>query len=257
MPISNDKLAQKIENTLEIPMIFLAILVLPIVTIELGIIETNPDLMATAQLIDDIIWFIFLAEYLILITLHTNKSTYTRNNWFMVLILILTPPIIVPESFAALRSLRALRTLRVARGFRVLIAFHRGLKPISDIFQKNSLHYVTSVSVFLIVTAGVVFSHLEQMKPYEGIWWALTTVTTVGYGDLYPESVEGRILAFFVMLIGIGFVSVLTANIAAYFVESDNENEKYATESDIKALLLKMDVLSEKIEEIDNKLSEK
>ena len=61
---------------------------------------------------------------------------------------------------------------------------------------------------------------------WDGIWWAMETVTTVGYGDLYPESVGGRIVAMVVMLFGIGFLSVLTATVAVLRQErSGNETE--------------------------------
>ncbi len=61
---------------------------------------------------------------------------------------------------------------------------------------------------------------------WDGIWWAVETVTTVGYGDVFPTSVAGRIVAMFVMLVGIGFISVLTATIASYFVEQDSTSEE-------------------------------
>ena len=60
---------------------------------------------------------------------------------------------------------------------------------------------------------------------WDGIWWAVETVTTVGYGDLQPTSVQGRIVAMVVMLFGIGFLSVLTATIASWFVKTERSDE--------------------------------
>jgi voltage-gated potassium channel len=57
------------------------------------------------------------------------------------------------------------------------------------------------------------------------MWWAVVTVTTVGYGDIYPRTVGGRIVAMLLMLVGIGFISVLTATIASLFVKTDREDE--------------------------------
>jgi voltage-gated potassium channel len=57
------------------------------------------------------------------------------------------------------------------------------------------------------------------------MWWAVVTVTTVGYGDVYPTSVEGRIIAMVVMLFGIGFLSVLTATVASRFVKTERGDE--------------------------------
>ncbi len=61
---------------------------------------------------------------------------------------------------------------------------------------------------------------------WDGIWWAVETVTTVGYGDVYPTSVSGRVVAMVVMIVGIGFVSVLTASVASYFVQHDKEADE-------------------------------
>jgi voltage-gated potassium channel len=88
------------------------------------------------------------------------------------------------------------------------------------------------------------------------VWWAITTVTTVGYGDLYPESHAGRILAAVVMIIGIGFVAVLTANISSYFVENDTnkEREDQGKNDENQLILERLEELSKKIDEINRRL---
>ena len=60
---------------------------------------------------------------------------------------------------------------------------------------------------------------------WDGVWWAVVTVTTVGYGDLYPSTVAGRIVGIVLMFVGIGFLAVLTATIASYFVKLDRQDE--------------------------------
>ena len=60
---------------------------------------------------------------------------------------------------------------------------------------------------------------------WDGVWWAVVTVTTVGYGDLYPTTVPGRIVGMLLMLVGIGFLAVLTATISSSFVKSDRQDE--------------------------------
>jgi voltage-gated potassium channel len=55
------------------------------------------------------------------------------------------------------------------------------------------------------------------------MWWAIVTVTTVGYGDVYPKTVAGRIVGSLLMLVGIGFISLLTATFASTFVAADTE----------------------------------
>ena len=60
------------------------------------------------------------------------------------------------------------------------------------------------------------------------MWWAVVTVTTVGYADIYPRSVGGRLVAMALMMVGIGFIAVLTATVASFFVKTDREDEQVA-----------------------------
>ena len=57
----------------------------------------------------------------------------------------------------------------------------------------------------------------------DGLWWAVVTVSTVGYGDVYPATAEGRILGGLLMMLGLGFVATLTAALAAHFVDEDED----------------------------------
>lgn len=249
--INKDEFAQKLERIIETPMIVLAIIIIPIVFIELEILSTNAQIVSIATIIDDIIWFAFLFEYIILVSLYNEKVSYTKRSWLNLLILLLSPPLIAPQGFA---SIRALRILRAFRSLRILIALKRGIKPILGVFEKNSLHYVTIITVFLIIASSIAFSWLEQRDFSYGLWWAITTVTTVGYGDTYPETNMGRIFAVLVMVIGIGFVSLLTANIASYFVEKDLKNEKSDKTDPNQLILERIEDLSTKIDEINRKL---
>ena len=261
---SKDELASKIEKRIDTPMIILALLIIPVVVIELEIVPTNAYLVSCATNIDDGIWFAFLLEYLVLVSLYDDKVGYTKRSWLNLIILLLSPPLICPQGFALIRSLRSLRVLRLFRAFRFLriaIALKRGIKPILDVLVKNSFHYVALVTIILIIFSGIIFNWLEYQDSsiqgiFRGMWWAITTVTTVGYGDLYPESDTGRILATAVMIIGIGFVAILTANIASYFVEKDKnkENEDQDEKDENKLILERLDELSKKIDEINRRL---
>jgi voltage-gated potassium channel len=87
---------------------------------------------------------------------------------------------------------------------------------------------VAVLTIAIVVLAGSVEALVDSgdfPSTWDGIWWAMVTVTTVGYGDIYPKSVDGRIIAMVVMLFGIGFLSVLTATVASYFVKSDRGDE--------------------------------
>lgn len=78
------------------------------------------------------------------------------------------------------------------------------------------------LTVLVALGAGGLFALLEPESRTFGdaVWWAIVTITTIGYGDIYPETALGRIAGVVVMLVGIGFVAILTAAIAAHFVET-------------------------------------
>jgi voltage-gated potassium channel len=83
--------------------------------------------------------------------------------------------------------------------------------------------------VFLVVVAGAsqaTFDSDEFPTMWDGVWWAVVTVTTVGYGDLYPVDVEGRIIGIALMLLGIGFIAVLTGTVASQFIQNDTNSDE-------------------------------
>jgi voltage-gated potassium channel len=105
----------------------------------------------------------------------------------------------------------------------------RALQAERRLTSGTVFRFVGLVTAFLVVVAGAVESLVDKgdfPTLWDGIWWAVVTVTTVGYGDLYPKSVEGRIIGMIVMLFGIGFLSVLTATIASRFVKTDTGTEE-------------------------------
>jgi voltage-gated potassium channel len=87
-----------------------------------------------------------------------------------------------------------------------------------------------------------------------GLWWAAQTVTTVGYGDAVPEATGGRIVAVYVMLTGIGFLTVATAAISARLIESARRT---VSEGDESALLLRLEELTDRLERMEASLRER
>src|SRR5262245_5350948 len=92
---------------------------------------------------------------------------------------------------------------------------------------------VTATAVVVVVGGGLMrlLDHGEYPNIWVGMWWALQTVTTVGYGDVTPEHTSGRIIATFVMLEGIAFLTIIIAAITSTFV-ARAQAEREATEAD-------------------------
>jgi voltage-gated potassium channel len=104
----------------------------------------------------------------------------------------------------------------------------RALQAQRRISSGDALKIASLVTVAVVVVAGAaqsIFASGEFGSLWDGIWWAVVTITTVGYGDIYPKTVEGRLIGIVVMAVGIAAASVLTATIASKFVRDEREGE--------------------------------
>ena len=132
-----------------------------------------------------------------------------------------------------LRPLRALRLLRLLNLTRVGVVLANALKRAREVLTHRGLHFVLlAVLGVVIVCSGVELAfeqhaHGSTIRNFgDALWWAMVTVTTVGYGDKSPASTGGRYVAVVLMLVGIGLIGVLTATVASYFIEEKTDREK-------------------------------
>lgn len=127
------------------------------------------------------------------------------------------------------------RTEKVPLATRLLLR-----KPLT---ARKAAAIIAGFTLVITVLGGIlarVFDHREYHTVGKGLWFALQTVTTVGYGDVTPKNTDGRIIAAVVMLAGIGFIAVITASVAASLVE--NSRRRFATvEADMVRQLEGMD----------------
>jgi voltage-gated potassium channel len=130
-----------------------------------------------------------------------------------------------------------------SRGIRLLFR-----KPLT---ARRAARTIALVTVFLTVISGVLI-HFTDKKTYpnigDGLWWAIQTVTTVGYGDLVPASTTGRLVAALVMIVGIGFLTVITAAITSAFIESARRRLQ-GTETD--TLSAQLDQIGKRLDAIE------
>ncbi len=211
---------ERVERVLEVGVVLAALGTIPLIVLqEQGV--TDP----TVFVLDWLVWSVFLAEYLGLLAMAGDRPTYVRRNWFNLAVVVLSFPAL-PALFAVVRLTRLARLFRLLR---LLGVAGRGLVALRVVFGRRGFVYVASVTAFFVFSGSAVLTVVEpdatRGSIFTALWWATVTVTTVGYGDIVPSTLVGRMIGVALMLAGVGLVSTLAASIAAYFVGQDGSED--------------------------------
>lgn len=152
-----------------------------------------------------------------------------------------------------------LSILRALRFFLIVMKFANLSQTIRVVLSRNNLGLtILAVWVFTLFS-GMMMTAIEPgfSSLSDGIWWAWVTVTTVGYGDVVPVTNTGRFLAGFVMLIGLGLFSLITANFSAFFVAREErkivEKEQEVLEKETQVLVGEQRILRQ-LQQIENRI---
>jgi voltage-gated potassium channel len=202
------------ERRVEVPLLLLALAFL--VAYAWPVLDTSLDRDLRGGL-DDVawaVWAVFVADYAVRVYLARTWS-YVIRHWYDV-------PLI------ALPMLRPLRVLRV-------LAFARMVnRSATGGLVERAAVYVGGAAIMSVGLGAVAVLDAERNAPNanitsfgDALWWASTTVTTVGYGDRYPVTTEGRLIAVVLMVVGIGLVGAVTASVATWMVSRvQQENQR-------------------------------
>lgn len=216
---------QKAEQFFQVPVMVSVLMLIPVLIIE----YTQQNLNSLAIYLNWGIWLVFLFEYTILLYFVEDKIDFIKTHKLELFIIIFSFPI-VPEGLASsgfLRFARLPRLLNSLRFFRLAALLGRFGTTVKSIFNSKGLRFIVYTTIGLVLFFGFLFyisePHVETYS--DGLWWALVTITTVGYGDITPISTLGRIIAGALMVMGIGFIATITAAVSSYFISSFNGNE--------------------------------
>jgi voltage-gated potassium channel len=162
-----------------------------------------------------ITWVAFASDLIYGLLKSKNMKQYLKSHPLEIAAVLL--PFLRPLRLMRVISFGGLAIQKIAIGRQFAITFK---VIVSSLF----VAYIAAVQI-TISEREVAASNIKNFG--DGFWWAITTVTTVGYGDKYPTTMEGKTLAVLLMLIGISLLSVITASVAAWFVKmSSNDSEQ-------------------------------
>ena len=204
-----EELLHHIERLTELPLLILAFAMIPLLIGPL-LWELSPGEEATFIALDTLIWALFAVDLGIKVVVAPHRLAYLRRHWLEVLV------VIVP-------FFRPLRILRIfVFGSRAWVGMRRLV----------NVDFLLVYGIGLVIIAATVVASVEggenasiQSFP-DALWWAVVTITTVGYGDMVPVTAAGRAIGFILMLGGIAFFSGVTANLASYLVKGGESDRR-------------------------------
>jgi voltage-gated potassium channel len=207
---------------LDIFSLTLSIYVIVIIVID-TLIELNSEVSKLVHIIDHAICLFFFVEFIIRFSRAEDKLKYMKWGW-----LDLLACIPMSDWFRGGKVVRILKIIRLLRAL-------KSLAYIAQILYKNRMRNVKT-SLGLLFISLVIFSSIAilQFESYheganiktaeDALWWSVVTVSTVGYGDRFPVTTEGRVVGMFVILCGIGIFTTLAGYIGARFLEDRREH---------------------------------
>ncbi|MCE0558406.1 ion transporter [Motilimonas sp. E26] len=188
-------------------------------------VETLPNISAELRanlfLFEAVTVFIFTFEYIARVVVADSKRKYIFSFFGMVDLLAILPfYLAIGLDLRTVRAFRMLRLIRILKLVRYSAASRRFYRAF--IIAKEELTLFLFASLIILYLAGVgiyYFEHSVQPEAFSSIfhslWWAVATLTTVGYGDIYPITVGGKIFTFFILIIGLGVVSIPAGMVAS------------------------------------------
>jgi voltage-gated potassium channel len=237
-------LVDDIERVTKYPMALLGLawLVIAIIVGTANIKGTAPVVLVTTLFV---LWVILLAEYLVRLVLSPDRRGYLMRRW------VEPATVVVPP----------LQGWHLVGIERMSLLLHEGALRLSAILRHHSLFRVLIAAAgTLFVGAWLVLLFEENTKGSnihnypDALWWAIVTVTTVGYGDRYPTTEGGRAVAVVLMLVGIGLIGVLTATVASVFVKEHTDANREEYRKGHADLGQQLSVINERLADVERRL---
>ena len=193
------------------------------------------DLVHALFLADIFLSMIFVVEYFLRILTAGNRRAYITSFYGVIDFVALLPILIHgAASLRVLRMLRVLRVIRLLKVTRYTSALDHYRQALRSIIAEATL-FTSVACIFIISFAFVIYEVEHEAQPelyrniFDAIWWAVISLTSVGYGDVFPVTTAGRLLTLAMVLTGMGIVAVPTALLASALSRVQNPEEERIT----------------------------
>jgi len=204
------------------------IVIAALATIPLTLLENGESSSGRYVTADWAIWALFASEFVLLLATAPSRTRYLKRQWLTMAVVVLSFPLL-PSLLALTRLARLARLGRVLRLMRLFGIASVAVPALKKTVGRPGLLYVGTLTLLMVATGAGLLTLLEPSVKgdyWTGLWGAIVTTTTVGYGDISPATPGGRLVAVILMLCGIGLTATFAASVAAFFVGQDKGGDQ-------------------------------
>lgn len=181
--------------------------------------------------IDNFILLYFILEFFIRFYYSLDKKTFLKNNVFDLIAIIPFNSFFkvfrLFKLFRFIKLTKFTKLIKFFRFFKTIIFFKKIKKTVIKFLFTNNLIYMLGVcSIIILLGAFGIYNFEKNITVntfIDSIWWSFVTTTTVGYGDVSPSTLPGRIVAVILMITGIGTIGSVTGTFATFFIKDTHE----------------------------------
>ncbi len=182
------------------------------------------------DIVDWVFLVLFMIEYILRIYTAPVKKEFIFSFFGIVDLLAILPSLVLIPGFRVLRVLRFLRIFRIFKATRFILAVDRMIEALGEVKRELlALVILSSLFVYLAACGIYFFERTEQPEDFgsipDAMWWAIVTLTTIGYGDVYPVTPGGKIFTALVALVGVGLIAIPSGLLASVLTEARVEEE--------------------------------
>ena len=181
--------------------------------------------------LDWVFFVLFSIEYILRVYIEPRKRDFIFSFYGIIDLLAILPSLFLVPGFRVLRILRFLRIFRIFKATRFILAVDRLTEALNEIRRELLALVILSLMLVYLAACGIHYFEREaQPKEFgsilDSMWWAIVTLTTVGYGDVFPITAGGKFFTALVTLVGVGLIAIPSGLLASVLTESRVEREK-------------------------------